>query len=123
MTNPTHPVDPGAVARARARLLQGAQAERITSVLTLIADPTRMRLLFALDAAEELCVGDLALATGATEDAVGYALRMLRTAGLVRRRKEGRLVFYSLAEGFPEPLREHCLVQLAELARARTPDA
>ena len=71
-------------------------------MLTLIADPTRMRLLFALDAAEELCVGDLAQALGASGDAVGYGLRMLRTAGLVTRRKHGRMVFYRLAPEFPE---------------------
>ncbi len=85
----------------------------VTSVLTLIADPTRMRLLFALDAAEELCVGDLALALNASENAVGYGLRMLRTAGLITRRKDGRMVFYRLAQGFLEPLRQHCLLQIA----------
>lgn len=115
MADHPHPVDPAAVARARDRIPETAEAARVTSVLTLIADPTRMRLLFALDAAEELCVGDLALAVGGSEDAVGYGLRMLRTAGLVHRRKEGRMSYYRLAKGFPEPLRQHCLLQLADL--------
>ena len=110
-----HPVDAAAVTRARERLPEVATAERVTGVLTLIADPTRMRLLFALDAAEELCVGDLALALGASEDAVGYGLRMLRTAGLVARRKDGRMAYYRLVGDFPEPLREHCLIRLADL--------
>lgn len=118
MTDHTHPVDPGAVSRARDRLPPFAEAERVTSVLALIADPTRMRLLFALDAAEELCVGDLALTLDASEDSVGYGLRMLRTAGLVSRRKDGRIVFYRLANGFPEPLRQYCLLRLAELTTA-----
>lgn len=122
MVEHAHPVDPEAVAHARERLPAASESERVTSVLTLIADPTRMRLLFALDAAEELCVGDLALALGATEDAVGYGLRMLRTAGLVHRRKEGRMVFYRLARGFPEPLRQHCLLRLAELSSAQPRD-
>lgn len=123
MADHAHPVDPTAVARARERLLEPAAAERVTSVLTLIADPTRMRLLFALDAVEELCVGDLAQALEASEDAVGYALRMLRTAGLVSRRKEGRMVFYRLAKDFPEPLRQHCLVRLAEMSGSQAPDS
>ncbi len=123
MTDHPHPVDPGAVARARERIPEPAEAERVTSVLTLIADPTRMRLLFALDAAEELCVGDLAMALDASEDAVGYGLRMLRTAGLVSRRKDGRMVFYRLAQGFPEPLRQHCLIRLAEISTGRSEDA
>lgn len=122
MSDHAHPVDPDAVGRARTRLPHGAEAERVTSVLTLIADPTRMRLLFALDAAEELCVGDLALALEASEDAVGYGLRMLRTAGLVTRRKHGRMVFYRLAQGFPEPLRQHCLIRLAELSSSSVED-
>ena len=116
VTDHPHPVDPSRVERAKQRIPEVEEAERVTSVLTLMADPTRMRLLYALDAVEELCVGDLALALEASEDSVGYGLRLLRTAGLVSRRKQGRIVFYRLAEGFPEPLRQHCLVRLAELA-------
>lgn len=115
MTDHIHPVDPDAVARARDRLPNTIICEGVTSVLTLIADPTRMRLLFALDAAEELCVGDLALALDVSEDAASYGLRMLRTARLVHRRRAGRMAFYRLAAGFPEPLRQHCLLRLGEL--------
>jgi DNA-binding transcriptional ArsR family regulator len=118
MSDHTHPVDRTAVERARARLPEPPTAEALTSVLTLIADPTRMRLLFALDAVDELCVGDLALALDVSEDAASYGLRMLRNAGLVHRRREGRMAFYRLAAGFPEPLRQNCLVRLAELGRA-----
>lgn len=55
----------------------------------------------------------------ATEDGVGYGLRVLRTAGLVTPRKQGRTVFYRLSEGFPEPLREHCLRALVAPLRRR----
>lgn len=95
----------------------------MTSFFSLMADPTRARVLHALDIAEELCVGDLALALEATEDAVGYALRLLRTAGFVISRKEGRVVYYRLSDGFPEPLREHCLRRLIELTRRAEPEA
>lgn len=78
---------------ARERLPSAAEGDRLTSVLSLMADPTRARLLYALDVVEELCVGDLALALSASEDAVSYGLRVLRTAGLVTRRKEGRVVY------------------------------
>ena len=111
----THPVDPGRVAGARARIPNREEAARISSVLTLLADPTRARVVYALDVVDEMCVGDIALALEAGEDAIGYALRVLRTAGLVTRRKEGRLGYYRLAEGFPEPLRAHCLRRLAEM--------
>ncbi len=113
-----HPVDAERVARARERLLPAEDAARLASVLSLLADPVRSRILYALDLVEELCVGDLALALGTTEDAISYGLRILRTAGLVQTRKDGRIVFYRLANNFPEPLLEHCLRQLVVLSRA-----
>ncbi|RFU21737.1 ArsR/SmtB family transcription factor [Geodermatophilus marinus] len=111
-----HPVDPVRVTHARARLPDREEVARLTGVLSLMADPTRARILFALDLVEELCVGDLALALDVNEDAVGYALRLLRTAGLVVNRRQGRVVFYRLADGFPAPLRDDCLRRLAVLA-------
>lgn len=117
-----HPVDPDRVAAARARLPSAAATARLTSLLGLLADPVRARLLYALDIAEELCVGDLALALEVNEDQAGYGLRLLRVAGLVTRRKEGRTVFYRLAAGFPEPLREHCLRRLVDLSHAHDTD-
>lgn len=113
-----HPVDPERVAQARQRGLSADDAERLAALLSLLADPVRSRILYALDEVQELCVGDLALALGATEDAVGYALRILRTAGLLATRKAGRVVFYRLAPGFPEPLRDHCFRKLVEITRA-----
>jgi DNA-binding transcriptional ArsR family regulator len=112
-----HPVDPHRVAAARARLIDAEEAARLTGLLGLLADPVRARILYALDIVDELCVGDIALALNATEDSVGYGLRVLRTAGLVTTRKEGRVVYYRLSDGFPEPLRQHCLRSLVELSR------
>lgn len=65
----------------------------------MLADPLRARILSALLVTDELCVGDMAIALDATEDAVSYALRLLRTAGLVHRRREGRMGYYRLREG------------------------
>ena len=112
-----HPLDPPRVAHARSRLPSVEETARLTSLLSLMADPVRLRILYALDVTEELCVGDLALALAVNEDQVGYALRLLRSAGLVRTRKEGRVVFNRLAADFPEPLRDHCLRQLVALSQ------
>lgn len=111
-----HPIDGRAVAAARASSISCDDAGRLAGLLGLIADPVRSRLLFALSSVERLCVGDLALALEVTDDAVSYGLRMLRTAGLVTFRKEGRVVYYSLAPSFPHPLLEHCLRQLLTVA-------
>ena len=112
-----HPVDPERVATARARLIDAEEAARLAGLLGLLADPVRARILYALDVVDTLCVGDIALALDASEDSVGYGLRVLRTAGLVTTRKAGRVVYYRLADGFPEPLREHCLRGLIGLSR------
>ncbi len=115
MSDHEHPIDAERVAHARSRLPSAEDAGRLTGLLSLMADPVRLRLIYALDVAEELCVGDLALALDVSEDSVSYALRLLRTAGLVRTRKAGRVVYNSLAPDFPEPLRDHCLRQLIAL--------
>ncbi len=111
------PIDVKGVAHAQDRLPTAEDAARLASLLSIMADPVRLRLLYALDVSEQLCVGDLALALGASEDQATYGLRLLRTAGLVIARKQGRVVYYRLAEDFPEPLREHCMRQLIDLTR------
>ena len=118
-----HPVDAERVAAARAGVLPIAEAARLAGLLGMLADPVRSRILFALVAAGELCVGDLALALEVTEDQVSYALKMLRLAGLVSFRKDGRMVFYRLSDGFPHPLLEHCLRQLLTIASPEGSDA
>jgi ArsR family transcriptional regulator, lead/cadmium/zinc/bismuth-responsive transcriptional repressor len=111
-----HPVDAERVVAARAGVLSVDDAGRLAGLLGMLADPVRSRILFALSAAGELCVGDLALALEVTEDQVSYALKMLRLAGLVGFRKDGRMSFYRLSGGFPHQLLEHCLRQLLTIA-------
>src|SRR5215475_5821125 len=118
-----HPVNPDAVTAARAGVLSVDDAGRLAGLLGMLADPVRSRILFALSAADELCVGDLALALEVTEDQVSYALKMLRLAGLVSFRKDGRMVFYRLSDGFPHQLLEHCLRQLLSIAVPEADDA
>ena len=118
-----HPVNPERVAVARAGVLSVGEAGQLAGLLGMLADPVRSRILFALGAGEELCVGDLALALDVTEDQVSYALKMLRLAGLVSFRKDGRMVFYRLSDGFPHPLLEHCLRQLLTIASPEGSDA
>jgi DNA-binding transcriptional ArsR family regulator len=118
-----HPVSPERVAAARAGVLTAGEAGRLAGLLGMLADPVRSRILFALSAAGELCVGDLALALDVNEDQVSYALKMLRLAGLASFRKDGRVVYYRLSDGFPHPLLEHCLRQLLTIAAQEADDA
>ncbi len=116
-----HPFDPERVAAARAAQLSGGEADQMASLLGLIGDPVRSRVLSALLAAEELCVGDVALALGISDDSASYALRVLRTAGFVQRRREGRMAYYRVADGDLRRALGAALVQLRQLARRRLP--
>lgn len=89
-------VDPDRVAAVRERLVGIEEAGRLAEQFKLLADPTRTRLLFALLEAGELCVCDLAETIGVPESSVSHALRLLRTAGIVRNRRDGRMIYYSL---------------------------
>ena len=65
-----------------------------------LSDPTRLTLAAALREGEELCVCDLSWIAGRSQNLVSHHLRSLRSHGLVRSRRDGKLVMYSLtAEG------------------------
>jgi DNA-binding transcriptional ArsR family regulator len=117
------PVNAERVAAARAGAVSVSDAGRLAGLLGMLADPVRSRILFALSAAGELCVSDLALALEVTEDQVSYAVKMLRLAGLVSFRKDGRMVCYRLSGGFPHQLLEHCLRELLTIASPEADDA
>jgi DNA-binding transcriptional ArsR family regulator len=94
--------------------------ERMTALFALLATATRLRLVLALRSPDgtsdvELCVCDLAAVIGASESLVSHQLRLLREAGIVAFRREGKLVLYRLAEG---PLR-HLLEDAVEYIGAR----
>ena len=86
------------VAAVQEVLLSGDDAQRLAEQFRLLGDPTRVRILFALLEAGELCVCDLAAAVGVAETSVSHALRLLRTAGIVRNRRDGRTIHYRLAD-------------------------
>jgi len=89
-------VDEERVAAARSQLPSEDEIARLTGLFRLLGDATRARLLYALLEAGELCVCDLAAATGTPETNVSHALRLLRTAGIVKARRAGRMMHYSL---------------------------
>jgi DNA-binding transcriptional ArsR family regulator len=88
-------VDPEAVRRVHAHPLADAMAARLAETFKALADPTRVRMLHALSHAE-LCVGDLAAVLEMTESAVSHQLRLLRSLRVVRARRDGKLVYYTL---------------------------
>ena len=95
-------IHPPAVFAARAALA-GTPTTRVAALFALLADPTRQRLLAAL-ATGELCVCDLAAATGINRTTVSHQLRTLREGRLVRSRRAGRVVYYALDDHVRELL-------------------
>lgn len=73
--------------------------ERAADEAKALSDPTRVGLALTLrDAESECCVCDLAFVSGRQDKLVSHHLRQLRSAGLTRSRKDGRMVLYELTE-------------------------
>jgi ArsR family transcriptional regulator, lead/cadmium/zinc/bismuth-responsive transcriptional repressor len=85
----------GAVRRAQAAMPPDAALAELAALFKALADQTRVRILAAL-ARGELCVCDLADLLDMSQSAISHQLRILRGAKLVRFRRDGKNVFYSL---------------------------
>lgn len=68
----------------------------VESIFKALADPTRLKIAYALTLTEELCVNDVAHIIDATTATASHHLRLLRTMKLAKYRKQGKVVFYSL---------------------------
>jgi DNA-binding transcriptional ArsR family regulator len=79
-------------------LLSLDDAEQLAERFKLLAEPGRLRMVYALLEAGELCVSDLAVLVESSESATSHQLRQLRLARLVKARKQGREVFYKVAD-------------------------
>ncbi len=69
----------------------------LSAFFKILGDYTRTKILWALDK-NEMCVCDLAALLNTTKSAVSHQLRLLRIANLVKSRREGKVIFYSLAD-------------------------
>jgi DNA-binding transcriptional ArsR family regulator len=88
-------IRPDDVARARGALLDADVYRELANLFAALADPTRASIVHIL-AHQELCTADLALTLGLHRPATSQHLRLLRQLRIVRSRREGRLVLYSL---------------------------
>jgi DNA-binding transcriptional ArsR family regulator len=91
-------IDPETVAFVQKRTLPDKTIERVSRLFSALADPTRLKLLHALTVTNELCVCDLAVLAELSVSAVSHQLRLLRDRDLVQARRDGRMVYYSLAD-------------------------
>ena len=92
--NETHPEQ---IAMAKSRLPDDDTLFALADLYKLFGDSTRLRILYVL-LDTELCVCDIAELLGMTVSAISHQLRLLKQASLVKFRKSGKSVLYSLAD-------------------------
>lgn len=92
-------LDAERVGAVQQHLPGGEAITELAQIFSLLSDEGRLRLLACLLEGGELCVCDLAAAAGMGESATSHALRLLRLHQVVRARRAGRMIYYSLRDG------------------------
>ncbi|WP_188992263.1 ArsR/SmtB family transcription factor [Paenibacillus nasutitermitis] len=87
----------------KARLVDDAEASEVADLFKTLGDPTRVKMIHALSQGE-LCVHDLTQVLDMGQSAVSHQLRFLRNNRIVKRRKVGKTVFYSLDDNHVEQI-------------------
>ena len=103
-----HAVDLARVECTRQKLLDDQVYASLAETFGALADSNRAKIVYSL-AEQELCVCDLACVVGISESAVSQHLRILRTLRLVKQRKDGRMMYYSLNDDHIRTLLAVCL--------------
>ena len=88
-------LDSNATEARRARLMPATATEALAETFRVLGDPTRVRIIEVLSGGE-LCVCDIASLVAISESAVSHQLRLLRNMRLVRARRAGRQVYYTI---------------------------
>lgn len=83
------------VAKARAEAVPERELNRLSLIYKVLGDPTRLKMAMALKKGE-MCVCDLAALLGLSESAVSHQIRRLKDLALVKSRREGQILYYSL---------------------------
>jgi DNA-binding transcriptional ArsR family regulator len=83
------------VARAREEAIPDRKLDRLALIYKLLGEPSRLKIAMALRGGE-MCVCDLAALLGISESAVSHQIRRLKDLALVKSRREGQILYYSL---------------------------
>lgn len=85
----------------------------LAELFKVFGDSTRIKILWALDEAE-MCVCDIAALLSMTQSAISHQLRVLKQANLVKNRKEGKIVYYSLDDEHVKQIFDQGLIHINE---------
>lgn len=83
------------VEKAKKSSLSQRELERLAQTYRVMGDPTRLKIVLALSGGE-MCVCDLAAFIGLSESAISHQLRRLKDLALIKNRREGQVLYYSL---------------------------
>jgi DNA-binding transcriptional ArsR family regulator len=103
-------LNPTKVKRLAKMMPAKEQVAELSDLFQLLSDPNRIRTLFALSH-DEVCVCDLSAILGMSDSAVSHQLRLLRALRLVKSRRDGRIIHYSLTDNHVTKLLEMNLQQ------------
>jgi len=102
-----------AVEAARAHMGTREDYQKLADLFKMFGDCTRVQILHALEH-HELCVCDLAVLLGITKSAVSHQLKALRLSNLVKFRREGQIVYYSLSDDHVQDIMEKGMSHIHE---------
>ena len=85
------------VENTRSRMQEETDYQSLATLFKMFGDGTRVKILHALEL-NELCVCDLAALLGMTKSAISHQLKALRLSNLVKSRRDGQVIYYSLAD-------------------------
>ncbi|MBI4317340.1 MAG: helix-turn-helix transcriptional regulator [Chloroflexi bacterium] len=94
-------------------MVSDAVAQSLAETFSVLGDPTRVRIIYALLKAE-MCVCDLSALLGISQSATSHQLRVLRNLRLVKYRKDGKIVYYSLDDHHIQDLISEGLAHVQE---------
>ncbi|HBD64819.1 MAG TPA: transcriptional regulator [Clostridiales bacterium] len=86
---------------------------KLSEFFKMFSDGTRIQILWALECSE-MCVCDLAVLLNMTKSAISHQLKSLRLSNLVKSRREGKVVFYSLADDHVKSILDQGFVHIKE---------
>jgi DNA-binding transcriptional ArsR family regulator len=101
------------VEQARKEAIANQELDRLALTYKVLGDPNRLKIVMALRKVE-MCVCDLAAFTGLSDSAVSHQLRRLKDLALVKSRREGQIIYYSLDDDHVEELLKVGLEHLRE---------
>ncbi|MDF2685754.1 MAG: putative transcriptional regulator [Clostridia bacterium] len=97
----------------KTKMPEESQLYDLADFFKVLGDSTRIKIMWALDK-NEMCVCDLAVLLNMTKSAISHQLRSLKQSNLVKYRKEGKIVYYNIADDHVKDIFEKGLEHIAE---------